>query len=180
MSSLKWTHEQVCCTFSTLQNPPYTHSSLGVRVILLTHCHFCVNFKHCKKKKQFVLTHLLLNIGCCLFFFFFFLQHSLLANVVSNLKNLTWKDKKVGLPKVLLGERVHDRLSLRKINSETQNQECVCVCVQLVVCVYNERKLFILRVLEGTIVVKVGVNFLFRHFMLTKHFDASSLTPVMF
>lgn len=81
---------------------------------------------------------------------------------------------------MLLGERVHDRLSLRKINSETQNQECACVCVQLVVCVYNERKLFILRVLEGTIVVKVGVNFLFWNFMLTKHFDASSLTPVMF
>lgn len=71
-----------------------------------------------------------------LFIFLLFLQHSLLANVVSNLKVLTWKDKKVGLPKAFLGERLHDRLSLRKINSETQNQEtvCVCVCAQLVVC----------------------------------------------
>lgn len=78
-----------------------------------------------------MLTHLLLNIGCCLFFFLF-LQHSLLANVVSNLKILTWKDKKVGLPKEILGDRLHDSLSLRKINSETQNQETVCA--QLVVC----------------------------------------------
>lgn len=68
--------------------------------------------------------------------------------MVSNLKNLTWKEKKVGLPKVFLGERVHDRLSLRKINSETQNQESVCVhacvCSWLSVSIVGENLIFIL------------------------------------
>lgn len=88
-------------------------------------------------------------------------------------------------PNPFLGDRLHDRLSLRKINSETQNQECVCVCVcgggaGLFVSTASENLIFLPRVHRGKIMVKDGVNFLFRHFRVAKQFDTSSLTPVTF
>lgn len=71
-----------------------------------------------------MLIHLLLNIGI-----FFLLQHSLLANMWFQILNFDVEGKKkVGGPKkTFLGDRLQDRLSSSKINSETQMKR-LCVC----------------------------------------------------